>query len=239
MFTGCKGGFRVWTPGRYFVQSHIYWGFLILILSGMRPGEVGQLKCADVVTDGENVFFDLRPFDARLGRVAIKDLRNLKTNSSGRVVPVHPLLIQLGLLDRVHDLMAIEEERLFPEWEKYTRPDGAVRWSQPITKAWQYVKKLFKALRADLTLYSTRHLMADWLDAAGIAQRTRDRILGHVSDVPGRYGKKGMFSPEQVAAIEAIEPPVVKEIRTILIEAKEKADRGDLVILKPWLTVRN
>ena len=239
LFTGCKGAFRVWTPGGYFVQSHIYWGFLILILSGMRPGEVGQLKCADVVTDGDNVFFDLRPFDARQGRVAIKDLRNLKTNSSGRVVPVHPLLIQLGLLDRVSDLMAIGEPRLFPEWEKYTRPDGVVQWSQPITKAWQYVKKLLKTLRADLTLYSTRHLMADWLDAAGIAQRTRDRILGHVSGVPGRYGKKRMFSPEQVAAIEAIEPPVVKTIRTILIEAKEKADRGELVILKPWLAVRD
>ena len=34
---------------------------------------------------------------------------------------------------------------------------------------------------ADLTLYSTRHLMADWLDSAGIAQQPRDRILGHAS----------------------------------------------------------
>ena len=150
LFTGCSGAFRIWTPGKYFVQSHIYWGFLILILTGMRRGEVGQLKCADVVSDGDNVFFDLRPFDARQGRVAVKDLRNLKTNSSGRVVPIHPLLIELGLLDRVNELMAIGEQRLFPEWEKYTRPDGAIRWGQPITKAWQYVKKLLKTLRADL-----------------------------------------------------------------------------------------
>jgi integrase len=235
LFTGCAGINRAWVRGKYFVQSHIYWGFLILILTGMRPGEVGQLKCADLVTDGENVFFDLRPFDARKGRVAMKDLRNLKTNAAGRVVPIHPLLIELGLIDRLNELMAIGEQRLFPEWEKYTRRDGTVRWSQPITKAWQYLKKLLKT-RADLTLYSTRHLMADWLDAAGIAQRTRDRILGHVSGVPGRYGKKGMFSPAQVAAIEALEPPVVKAMRTILMAAKAKADRGELVVLKPWLT---
>lgn len=79
LFTGCKNRLHVWQPGEYFVQSHIYWGFLICILTGMRPGEVGQLKCADIRTDGEFFYFDLRPFNAREGRVAVKDLRNLKT----------------------------------------------------------------------------------------------------------------------------------------------------------------
>jgi len=53
-------------------------------------------------------------------------------------------------------------ERLFPEWDVYVRKDGTQRWSQPLSKSWQYVKKLLKLSRADLTLYSTRHLMADW-----------------------------------------------------------------------------
>jgi integrase len=75
----------------------LYWAYLILILTGMRLGEVGQIKCADIQTDEEYYYFDLRPFDAR--SVAIEDLRNLKTNSSGRVMPIHPLLIELGLLD--------------------------------------------------------------------------------------------------------------------------------------------
>jgi len=235
LFTGCSGAFRVFMPGKYYVQSHIFWGYLILILTGMRPGEVGPLKCADLVTDGENYFFDLRPFDARKGRVAIKDLRLLKTDSSSRVVPIHPLLIELGLLDRMNDLMAIGEARLFPEWEKYERPDGTIRWSQPMSKSWQYVKMLLKSTRADLTLYSTRHLMAAWLDAEGIAQRTRDRILGHASTVPNRYGRNGMIDPKQVSAIEALEPPVVKTMRTILMAAKDKADLGELIVLKPWI----
>jgi integrase len=235
LFTGCSGGFRVFKPGKYYVQSHIFWGYLILILTGMRPGEVGPLKCADLVTDGENYFFDLRPFDARKGRVAIKDLRLLKTDSSSRVVPIHPLLIELGLLDRMNDLMALGETRLFPEWKPYTRPDGTVRWSQPMSKSWRYVKILLKSTRADLTLYSTRHLMAAWLDADGIAQRTRDRILGHASTVPNRYGRNGMIDKKQVSAIEALEPPVVKAMRTILMTAREKADRGELIVLKPWI----
>jgi integrase len=235
LFTGCKNRVHVWQPGRYFVQSHIYWGFLICILTGMRPGEVGQLKCADIRTDGAFYYFDMRPFDARNGRVAVKDLRNLKTNAAGRVVPIHPILIELGLLDRMQDLLDQKEERLFPEWEAYTRKkDGTIRWSQPLSKAWQYVKKILMLTRADLTLYSTRHLMADWLDNEAIAQRTRDRILGHASDVRGRYGRNGILDPQIAAKIEQLEPPVIKRMREILLSAKSRADAGELVLLKTY-----
>ncbi|WP_245266676.1 hypothetical protein [Bradyrhizobium sp. WSM1743] len=122
LFTGCKNRVHVWQPGGYLVQSHIYWGFLICFLTGMRPGEVGQLKCTDVRTDGELYYFDRRPFDARNGRIAVKDLRNLKTNAAGRVIPIHPLLIELGLLGRMQDLMDLRRgaalsrmEHLYPQ----------------------------------------------------------------------------------------------------------------------------
>jgi integrase len=233
LFTGCAGPHRIWTPGRYFVQNHLYWAYLILILTGMRPGEVGQIKCVDIQTDGEFYYFDLRPFDARKGRVAIEDLRNLKTNSSGRVVPIHPLLIELGLLDRLLYLINVNEERLFPEWKEFARGDGTTRWSQPITKSWQYVKKVLKIVRADLTLYATRHLMADWLDNSTIAKRTRDRILGHVTDVPGGYGRKGSINADQMAAISALEPEIVKQMREILMAAKDRAEGAELIVLKP------
>ena len=236
LFTGCKNRAHVWQPGGYFYQTHIYWGFLICILTGMRPGEVGQLNCADIKTDGVFFYFDLRPFDASQGRVAIQDLRNLKTNAAGRVIPIHPLLIELGLLDRMNDLMDKGEMRLFPEWKVYVRKDGTERWSQPLSKAWQYIKNRLALKRADLTLYSTRHLMAQWLDNEAIAQRTRDRILGHVSDdVRGRYGSKGVLDPKVAATIEALEPPVIKQMRDILLAAKNRADAGKLIVLKPYL----
>ena len=235
LFTGCLNRTHVWKPGRYFVQSAIYWGYLICALTGMRPGEVGQLKCREIRTDGQFYYFDLRPFDARSGRVAMKDLRNLKTNAAGRVVPIHPLLIELGLLDRMQELMDEKEERLFPEWQEFRRKkDDTVRWSQPLSKSWQYVKKVLKFSRADLSLYSTRHLMADWLDNEAIAQRTRDRILGHASDVRGRYGRKGILDPEIAAKIETLEPAVIKEMRKILLGAKARADAGELTVLKTY-----
>jgi hypothetical protein len=60
-------------------------------------------------------------------------------------------------------------------------------------------------VRADLTLYATRHLMADWFDNSTIAKRTRDRIQAHVTDVPGGYGRKGSINANQMAAISALE----------------------------------
>jgi len=63
-------------------------------------------------------------------------------------------------------------------------------------------KEAFEVSCADLTLYSTRRAMPDWLDIRGIAQRTRDRILGHASDVRGRYGRKGILDPQIAAKIE-------------------------------------
>jgi integrase len=237
LFNGCAGINRVWTPGNYFVQSHLYWGYLILIMTGMRRGEMDHLHCVDLVTDKENWFFDLRPFDARKGRVALRDMRNLKTNSAGRVVPIHPLLLELGLLERVRELEAMGETRLFPEWEKFTRGDGTVRWSQPMTKSWQYIKEhILKITRADLTLYGLRHMLAEWLDDTDIAQRTRNRILGHATSVPERYGRNGAQCRAQVAAIEAVEPPVIKKMREILVGAKLRADRGELIVMKPWRT---
>jgi hypothetical protein len=148
-------------------------------------------------------------------------------------VPIHPLLIELGLLDRLLYLINAGEERLFPEWKEFARGDGTTRWSQPITKSWQYVKKVLKIVRADLTLYATRHLMADWLDNSTVAKRTRDRILGHVTDVPGGYGRKGSINTNQMAAISALEPEIVKQMREILVAAKDRAERAELIVLKP------
>ncbi|MGX7745899.1 site-specific integrase, partial [Rhodopseudomonas parapalustris] len=237
LFTGCLNRTHVWKSGAFFVQSAIYWGYLICLFTGMRPGEVGQLECAQIRTDGTFFYFDLRPFEARNGRVALQDLRNLKTNAAGRVIPINPLLIELGLLDRMQELSEGGEKRLFPEWEKYVRSDGTVRWSQPISKSWQYLKKnVLKDLRADVSLYSTRHFFADILDSNLIAQRTRDRILGHVGDVRQRYGRKGILDPIVAEEIKNIEPPIMKKAREILVEAKRRADSGELTVLKTYIT---
>src|SRR5690606_33943699 len=106
-------------------------------------------------------------------------LRNLKTANSSRIIPINPLLIDLGLLDRVEEMGRLKSDRLFPEWAPYRKSTGELRWGQPMTKSWQYLKTVLMLGRADITLYSTRHWMADMLDEAGAPQRLRNRLMGH------------------------------------------------------------
>jgi hypothetical protein len=73
----------------------------------------------------------------------------------------------------------------------------------------------------------------DWLDNGTIAQRTRNRILGQVTDVPGGYGRKGTINANQMAAISALEPDLVKQMREILMAAKTRAEREELIVLTP------
>jgi len=59
-------------------------------------------------------------------------------------------------------------------------------------------------------------------------------IAGHTSDVCGLYGRKGILDPPIAAKIEALEPPVVKQMSEILLAAKNRADAGELTVLKTY-----
>ncbi|MCH8490717.1 MAG: hypothetical protein LAT81_12415 [Oceanicaulis sp.] len=236
LFTGCRNQHQLWTEGHVYVQNFIYWGFLISVLTGMRTGEIGNLDIDQIETDGQFVYFNLHPIDASKGRVAVGDAKKMKSSNAARKVPVHPLLINLGLLDRARELAQAGCTRLFPDCVRYENKNGVVSWSRPLTRSFQYLKKRLGWERADLQLYSTRHLMSHWIDVTGIAERTKRRILGHapigVGDV---YGAKGFLDPAEAKVISEIEPPVVQEMRRILVDARDRALAGELQIVKPWL----
>ena len=247
LFTGCAGRNRAWQKGPYFYQGELYWIFLILLLSGMRTGEPPQIALDDVVRVEETLedrevlvvhFFDMRPYDPARGRKPLKELKHLKRGDFSRVVPIHPLLIDLGLLDRVARLRAAGETRLFPGRSAYESKNGEVRWGKSISRAFDYARHRpnINLTRANLCLYSTRHLMADWLDALRTPDRVRNRVLGHVTtekNSAGKYGGKGMLSSQQASVITELETPIIAKMRRVLMAAKERANAGILVTLDP------
>jgi integrase len=85
---------------------HVRWGALIGLYSGARVGEIAQIFLNDfVVVDGTQCI-----------RMSIEnDGQSKKNPESKRLVPVHPDLIRLGLMERVDTLRQVEAERLFPE----------------------------------------------------------------------------------------------------------------------------
>lgn len=196
-----------------------------------------HLRVSDLETRGDHVLINQQLFDPTQGRVARKDVRQWKTENAVRKFPLHPLIVDLGLLDRADQLKEIGCDTLFPEWEPYIKPSGEVRWGEPVSRSWQYLKKQLGLSRADICLYSARHWMADQLDDLVISQRTRQRVLGHAAhdDIPGGYGAKGRYSSRDLEELTGIGSDVLDELSSILREAKSRSVAGECKILRPWL----
>mgnify|MGYP005994048813 CR=1 FL=1 len=75
-------------------DSSLFWVPLIALWNGMRSNEICQLDVADIMLE-ENVWgFDVTHVSTTGG-----DDKRIKTGSSIRFVPMHPRLIDFGLLD--------------------------------------------------------------------------------------------------------------------------------------------
>ena len=236
LFNGCKSPTRHWEPGQYLIQNHLYWGYILSFLTGMRPGEIGQVELNDIQPEDGIFYLHLRAFDPSKGRVARKDVKRFKTPSSQRVIPLHPLIIELGLLERIDELKKIGCPVLFPEWAPYPKPGAELRWGQPLTKSFQYLKRKAGLERFDTALYSARHWFADLLDSTDIKHVTRKRVMGHSNndDMPSRYGSKHRLTTRDLKHLTKLQMPVLDEVAVMLLGAKQKADKGELNALKPW-----
>jgi len=104
-----------------------YWVPLIALLSGARLNEICQLHIVDICKDSETGFwvFDFNQNDAEV------TLKRLKKPYHKRLVPIHPILIDLGFIKFFEKMKKKEATRLFPELP-YTKDgnygDKAQKW---------------------------------------------------------------------------------------------------------------
>jgi integrase len=75
-------------------DSSLFWVPLIALWNGMRSNEICQLDVADIKMEQDIWGFDI----TRMSANGFADKR-LKTNNSIRFVPIHPRLIDFGLLE--------------------------------------------------------------------------------------------------------------------------------------------
>lgn len=106
--------------------THARWGSLIGVYSGARVSEVAQLF--------------LRDFEVVEGTKCVRitnesDGQSVKNESSKRLVPLHPDLLEMGLWDYVERLRAQGEERLFPGM----RIDSKSGAGNAISKGFRYL----------------------------------------------------------------------------------------------------
>lgn len=165
-----------------------YWLPLMGRATGARLEELCQLRVDD--------FIELQGIPC----IRIDDSgkgQNLKNVSSRRILPIHPALLDLGLLQHVESVKASGADRVFPELEAVrgklghapSKWFGRYRTRQGVTDTRK-------------TFHSFRHTLIDDLRDAGVQDSLIKRIVGH-EDAAVTFSVYGSRSPLK-AMLDAI-----------------------------------
>lgn len=151
---------------------------LIAMFTGMRLEEICQLHIVDIIKLEDIMCFDIND----------EGTRRVKNISSRRVIPIHPHLLDLGLLQHIDLLKTSGQDRLWPNltyniFKGYS--NKFVKWFQRFNRQHitQDKRKVF---------HSLRHSFANKLKQQGVAESLIAELMGHKnhSITMGRYGKR-------------------------------------------------
>lgn len=192
---------KIAKPGNVLIRDHRYWVPLIMLYSGCRNGEVGQLATSDVRQEHGHWVLHITEEGEQT-----EQGKRVKTGGSMRVVPVHPELIKLGLLDYHAERVKARGKQLFPGAKRNERGQIMAEFSREFGK---YLVRIGVKEGRGLSLYSFRHGVADALRRAGFLDSQFGFLLGHTqASMTGRYGlmPQGMLE-ERVKLVNAINYP--------------------------------
>ena len=141
------------------------WAPLIALFSGMRLGEICQLRTGDLQHDaGEIWYFSVTEEG---------EGQQVKTDAGIRRVPVHSMLVRCGLLDYAK---ALPPGRLFPGLSP-GGPDGKLGWY--FTRRYTEYRRSVGVERPRLAFHSFRKNVSTVLDNAGVPQSDLAALIGH------------------------------------------------------------
>lgn len=160
-------------PGPLMIRDGKFWVPLVALYSGMRMGEIIQLLVTDIKQDGDIAYFDVSKGEGK----------QVKTASSVRRVPVHKVLVELGLLDLTKNKPG--GNRIFDELGVGT--DGY--HSQVFSKWWGRYSKAIGFHTHKTAFHSFRHNFKDALQSAEVQEYVAKALMGHANkDVHSQYG---------------------------------------------------
>ena len=183
LFQGRKSINRPNQPGSVQVRDGKWWLFVILMHTGMRPGEVSQLLAADFVFDAAIPHILVRATDDDDRPIPAKSVKNA---ASIRAVPLHPNLLALGLRDFVERrVVRHPNERVFSDF----RLGAAGKYTEGVT---QFATAHLKACglhRPGRAAHVWRHVVINRLRSAGCPEEGITAIVGHAGkSMTSKYG---------------------------------------------------
>ncbi|EPE4144125.1 DUF6538 domain-containing protein [Yersinia enterocolitica] len=193
--------------GRFHLyQPYYYWMPLLALFTGARVNELAQLRLDDIKENDGIHFFNL-DIDAESDK-------KLKNANARREIPVHSMLIKLGLIEYVKALRRAGYDSLFPEITP-NKDKGHGK----VVSAWFNSSILDKRLKLvrDRTkaFHSFRHSVSTLLKEKGVNSELRAQLAGHVrgkTETEVRYSKdlKPLYMVDVVEKIDFPLPPIAR-----------------------------
>jgi integrase len=198
VFTGSAHteGKRLYRAGTCRVDDWRYWLPLTAMFSGARLNELCGLQLENFsVRDGVDIMHIQEAHEDQ----------SIKSDGSERIVPVHPELIRLGLMERVKRLRGEGETALYPA----LRPGPRGYMSDQPSKFFGRLIDRMIGKEVPVVFHSFRHTFISGLRRARIEREVRTALVGHEEgdsirrDVHDGYGVEN-FS-RLVDAVRAVE----------------------------------
>lgn len=192
VWSGCYSKSRRSRPGNLIFQNAYYWIPLIGAYTGMRCGEIVQLRHKDIRT------FDGIPY------IDVNDdnQKKLKTKYSNRRIPLHPRLQAWGFLEFIKNrASASADERIFKEVSISKQGDPSHAYSKAFSRYLTDVGVKNK----HLSFHSFRHTFSDACDNASITEPQRKAMMGHSDQSASSHYGTGASIPVLLEAISRIE----------------------------------
>jgi integrase len=191
-------------------KTALYWLPLLMLTTGARPNELAQLRTDDLQKNFNdrahlNVLCllddDDEAAEPAVKAAAKKDPRRVKTAAGRRMIPLHPILVQAGIIEFIEGRDKGGAKQLFRE----LRPDQHGFWSAAITKRLnRIIRQKLRITNPRYSAYSLRHSFIDACKTARIAEETRMKFVGHqLSGVHGVYGNPHVL-PHESALIDSV-----------------------------------
>ena len=143
-----------------------YWVTLISLYSGSRLNEVCQMNVSDI-KEQDGIWVINLTNDS--------EDKSVKTVSGNRVVPIHPKLIDLGLLDYVEEIKSNSEIKLFPNLRK-----GQISNYGSSISQWfgRYLENL-GIKKKGKNFHSFRHTVVNHLTSKQVYEPFIKELIGH------------------------------------------------------------
>ena len=146
-----------------------FWGPLVCLFSGMRIGESTSLEVRNIKTEDD---------------VVVMQVKDAKTPTGDRLVPVHSALIRLGFLDYVNEVRQLGHEGLF--WYLSEGASGKLvnhnGTKKNLSRQFSSYLKQIGVKQDDNCFHSLRHTTITRLVARKVNNSTIYKLSGHTSD---------------------------------------------------------